>query len=325
MIELFKKISKPIKSDLKDFDTFFVKSLDSDIKIINTIIKYITKKKGKRLRPRLCLLSAKICGNINIDTHKIASLLEVLHVATLIHDDVVDESYLRRGWPSINRIWKNKLSILVGDFLFSKALTNMADINSIDAVKILANLASRLSQGEILQIEKALSRDMDEKTYFKMISDKTASLFSASCHLGALTVSNDRNKIEALSGFGEDLGQAFQIKDDLFDIVGNIDNLGKPSGYDLKRNMLTLPLIYILNKKNSIEKASFKIKLRILSRQNNLDKIRDIIINEGGVEYSNKKLKEISELAIEKLHVFKDETLKDTFISILEFNINRNM
>ena len=325
MKELFKKISQPIESELKDFDKFFNNSLESDVKIINTIVRYIVRKKGKRLRPRLCLLSAKICNKINEDTYKTASLLEILHVATLIHDDVVDESDLRRGWPSVNRVWKNKLSILIGDFLFSKALTNMANINSIESVKILANLASRLSQGEILQIEKALNKTMDEDTYFKMISDKTASLFSASCQLGALTVTDDRKKIEALSEFGELLGQAFQIKDDLFDIVGNIDNTGKPSGYDLKRNMLTLPLIHILNNKSSIQKTSFKIKLRILSKRNKLNQIRDIIINEGGLDYANKKLEELSSAAFEKLNIFEDSYIKEAFNSILKFNISRNI
>jgi len=247
-----------------------------------------------------------------------------LHVATLIHDDVVDESDLRRGWPSVSRIWKNKLSVLVGDFLFSKALTNMADINSIEAVKILANLASRLSQGEILQIEKAFKKDINEETYFKMISDKTASLFSVSCQLGALTATDDKKQIIALHDFGEYLGQAFQIRDDLFDITGNINNTGKPSGYDLKRNMLTLPVIHILNNKKAIEKASFKIKLKALSRQNKLKQIRDIVIDEGGIEYSNQKLKEISDLAMDKLSIFDNSDLKDAFHSALKFNINRN-
>ena len=325
MKEILKKISEPIELDLKDFNIIFNKSLYSDVKIINTIVKYIVKKKGKRLRPRLCLLSAKICNQINNNTHKIASLLEILHVATLIHDDVVDESDLRRGWPSVNRIWKNKLSVLIGDFLFSKALTNMADLNSLESVKILANLASRLSQGEILQIEKAIKRDMDESTYFNMISDKTASLFSASCHLGAITATDDKNKINALSDFGEFLGQAFQIKDDLFDIVGNVNKTGKPSGYDLKRNMLTLPLIYIINNKSSIQKATFKFKLKNLSKKNKLNQIRDLIINEGGVDYANKKLDAISDLAIQKLDIFEDSVLKDTFNAILKFNIARNV
>tara|TARA_B110000014_G_C20104578_1_gene580590 strand:+ start:363 stop:1340 length:978 start_codon:yes stop_codon:yes gene_type:complete len=325
MIKMLKEISKPIDSNLKEFDNHFNDSLKSDVKIINTIVKYIVKKKGKRLRPRLSMLSAKICGSINLKTYKVASLLEILHVATLVHDDIVDDADLRRGWPSVGRIWKNKLSILVGDYLFSKALTNMAEIDSAEAVRILANLASRLSQGEILQIERALSKDIDEETYFKMISDKTASLFSASCQLGAITVTDDQEKIQALSSFGELLGQAFQIKDDLFDIVGNIDNLGKPSGYDLKKNMLTLPLIYILNKKKNINKRLFKLKLKRLIKKNNLNEIKKIIIDEGGIDYAEAKLLEISRMARQKIEIFDHSELKEALIMILEFNLIRKV
>ena len=323
MNEMLNKISEPIEHELNKFDATFKESLDSDVKIINTVVRYIVRKKGKRLRPRLCLLSAQMCGKINKNTHIIASLLEILHVATLIHDDVVDDSYLRRGWPSINKIWKNKISILVGDYLFSKALINMARVNSIESVKILANLASRLSQGEILQIEKALSKNMDEDIYFKMISDKTASLFSASCKLGAITVTEDQDKINALSEFGELLGQAFQIKDDLFDILGSESELGKPSGYDLKKNMLTLPLIYILNNKSKISKKTFKLKLKLLERTGKKKEIRQIIINEGGIDYTEKKLIEISDLAKNKLDIFQDSDIKESLKLALNFNLKR--
>ena len=325
MRDMLNKISIPIESNLNEFDSYFNSSLESDVKIINTIVKYIAKKKGKRLRPRLCLLSAKICGEINENTYRAASLLEILHVATLMHDDVVDDSDLRRGWPSINRIWKNKLSILVGDYLFSKALTNMADINSIESVKILADLASRLSQGEILQIEKAVNKDINEEIYFKMISDKTASLFSVSCQLGALTATDNKEQIRSLSLFGEYLGQAFQIKDDLFDIVGNMDNIGKPSGYDLKKNMLTLPLIHILSNKSSIQRSIFKIKLRFLSKKNQFDKIRELILDEGGVDYAERKLVEISNLAKQHIDIFEDSDLKESLLGVLDFNLGREI
>ena len=323
MKSMLSKISKPIELNLEEFDKCFNESLDSEVKTINTIVKYLVRKKGKRLRPRLSLLSAKICGDVNLKTYKVASLLEILHVATLVHDDVVDDSDLRRGWPSVGRIWKNKLSILVGDYLFSKALTNMADIDSMDSVKILANLASRLSQGEILQIEKALSKNIDEEVYFKMISDKTASLFSASCKLGAITATKDPEKIDALSQFGEFLGQAYQIKDDLFDIIGNIGNTGKPSGYDLKKNMLTLPLIYILDKKTNLERKVFKLNLKMMLRKNNFNKIKNTIIDEGGIEYAESKLLEVSKKARQKLEVFEDSELKEALITVLEFNLLR--
>ena len=323
MNKMLKEISKPIENQMNTFDKTFNNSLESDVKIINTVVKYIVRKKGKRLRPRLCLISGQMCGEINENTHIIASLLEILHVATLIHDDVVDDSYLRRGWPSINKIWKNKLSILVGDYLFSKALINMARVNSIESVKILANLASRLSQGEILQIEKALSKNINEDIYFKMISDKTASLFSASCKLGAITTTEDQNKIDALSEFGELLGQAFQIKDDLFDILGSESELGKPSGYDLKKNMLTLPLIHILSNKSKISKKAFKLKLKLLERTGRKKEIRKIIINEGGVNYAENKLIEISDLAKNKLDIFQNSDLKESLKLALDFNLKR--
>ena len=325
MKKILQKISEPIKSNLDEFDKHFNSSLESEVKTINAIVKYLVRKKGKRLRPRLSLLSAKICGDINIKTYKVASLLEILHVATLVHDDVVDESDLRRGWPSVGRIWKNKLSILVGDYLFSKALTNMAEIDSMDSVKILANLASRLSQGEILQIEKALSKNMTEDLYFKMISDKTASLFSASCKLGAITATDDLDKINALQNFGEYLGLGFQIKDDLFDLIGNITNTGKPSGYDLKRNLLTLPLIYILDNKSSISKRTFKLQLKLLLKKNKFNDIKELIISEGGIEYAENKLLEISKKARVELEIFEDSDVKSAMIEILEFNLVRNV
>ena len=325
MKKILQKISKPIKSNLDEFDKHFDSSLESEVKTINTIVKYLVRKKGKRLRPRLSLLSAKICGDINVKTYKVASLLEILHVATLVHDDVVDESDLRRGWPSVGRIWKNKLSILVGDYLFSKALTNMAEIDSMDSVKVLANLASRLSQGEILQIEKALSKNMTEDIYFKMISDKTASLFSASCKLGAITATDDLDKINALQNFGEYLGLGFQIKDDLFDLIGNISNTGKPSGYDLKRNLLTLPLIYILDNKSSISKRTFKLQLKLLLKKNKFNDIKELIISEGGIEYAENKLLEISKKARVELEIFEDSNVKSAMIEILEFNLVRNV
>ena len=325
MKKILQKISEPIKLNLDEFDKYFDSSLESEVKTINTIVKYLVRKKGKRLRPRLSLLSAKICGDINVKTYKVASLLEILHVATLVHDDVVDESDLRRGWPSVGRIWKNKLSILVGDYLFSKALTNMAEIDSMDSVKILANLASRLSQGEILQIEKALSKNMTEDIYFKMISDKTASLFSASCKLGAITATDDLDKINALQNFGEYLGLGFQIKDDLFDLIGNISNTGKPSGYDLKRNLLTLPLIYILDNKSSISKRTFKLQLKLLLKKNKFNDIKQLIISEGGIEYAENKLLEISKKARVELEIFEDSDVKSAMIEILEFNLVRNV
>ena len=243
--ELQNIVTSPISENLIRFEEVYRESLHSDVKLINTIIRYISRKKGKQLRPRLCLLSAGLCGEPTENTYRAAALIEMIHVATLIHDDVVDDANLRRGWPSINRVWKNKLSILVGDFMFSKALTNMIHLKDFDALDILSSTAERLSQGEIQQIEKAIKKNMTEKIYYQMVSDKTASLFSAACKLGVMTVTEDNDKREALAKFGEKFGLVFQIKDDLLDITGNVEGLGKPAGFDLKKNILTLPLIYL--------------------------------------------------------------------------------
>ncbi len=317
-------IKEYIKNDFINFQKTFDESIKSDVSLINTVINYIVKRKGKQIRPTLCLLSANLCGTPNINTYVSASLLEILHIATLIHDDVVDESDLRRGWPSINRVWKNKIAILIGDFMFSKALSNMIKLKDFEALNVLSTTSDRLSRGELLQIEKAIKKDMTEKTYYKMVNDKTGSLFSASCKLGALSVTKDNSKIVALSNYGEKFGLIFQIKDDLLDILGDIDRLGKPAGYDLKKNMLTLPLIFILNKLEGKRRKLFKSQLRVSVKKNQLNKIKNIIIENGGIEYANNKIKEFKEDAIQELEIFDDSPIKESLVTVLEFSSSRN-
>jgi len=317
-------IKEHIKNDFINFQKTFDESIKSDVSLINTVINYIVKRKGKQIRPMLCLLSANLCGTPNTSTYVSASLLEILHIATLIHDDVVDESDLRRGWPSINRVWKNKIAILVGDFMFSKALSNMIKLKDFEALSVLSNTSDRLSRGELLQIEKAIKKDMTEKTYFKMVNDKTGSLFSASCKLGALSVTKDNTKIIALSNYGEKFGLIFQIKDDLLDILGDINRIGKPAGYDLKKNMLTLPLIFILNKLEGRRRKLFKSELKANLKKNQFNKIKNIIIEHGGIEYANNKIKEFKEDAIQELEIFDDSPIKESLITVLEFSSSRN-
>ena len=313
----------PISENLLSFEKVYKETLSSNVKLINTVITYISKKKGKQLRPALCLLSAKLCGKPTENTYKAAALIEMIHVATLIHDDVVDDANRRRGWPSVNRIWKNKLSILVGDYMFSKALTNMIKIRDFNALNILSDTAERLSQGEILQIEKVIKKDMTEEIYYEMVSDKTASLFSAACKLGCMTVMEDNEKCNALSEFGEKFGIVFQIRDDLMDILGNVDKMGKPSAFDLKKNIQTLPLIHIFNKLSKNETKKLKNKLRHHLKRSELNSIRQLIIDEGGIEYAEGKIKEISNEAKDKLSIFSDSIYKDTLLSVLSFNTER--
>tara|TARA_B100000959_G_C14963367_1_gene616713 strand:- start:897 stop:1874 length:978 start_codon:yes stop_codon:yes gene_type:complete len=323
MNRVFQQSMQCISDDIEKFQLTYENSLKSNVKLINTVINYISKRKGKQLRPALCILSARLSGKPNENTFKAASLLEMIHVATLIHDDVVDESNIRRGWPSINRIWKNKISILIGDYMFSKALGNMIEIKNFDALNILSKTAERLSQGEILQIEKVIKKEMDEEVYYEMVSDKTASLFSAACELGSITVSQDRVKSRAISKFGEKFGLVFQIRDDLLDIIGNVDILGKPTIFDLKKNMQTLPLIYIFNKLSKSKLNKLKRKLRYHLKRSEIHSIKKLILDEGGVDYAINQIKFFSDEARKELDIFPDSEYKETLCSLLEFNMER--
>ncbi len=322
--ELDNIVTSPINDYIIRFEKVYTQSLHSEVKLINTIIRYISRKKGKQLRPRLCLLSAKLCGEPTENTYRAAALIEMIHVATLIHDDVVDDADLRRGWPSVNRVWKNKLSILVGDFMFSKALTNMIHLKDFDALDILSSTAQRLSQGEIQQIEKAIKKNMTEEVYYQMVSDKTASLFSAACKLGVMTVTEDNDKREALAKFGEKFGLVFQIKDDLLDITGNVEGLGKPAGFDLKKNILTLPLIHLFEKLDSSDSKRVKRQIRNHVKKSELKEIRMLIENHGGIQFAEKQIERLSKEAQDELNIFPDSVYKDALLAALQFNSHRN-
>ena len=322
--ELDNIVTSPINDYIIRFEKVYTQSLHSDVKLINTIIRYISRKKGKQLRPRLCLLSAKLCGEPTENTYRAAALIEMIHVATLIHDDVVDDADIRRGWPSVNRVWKNKLSILVGDFMFSKALTNMIHLKDFDALDILSSTAQRLSQGEIQQIEKAIRKNMTEEVYYQMVSDKTASLFSAACKLGVMTVTEDNDKREALAKFGEKFGLVFQIKDDLLDITGNVEGLGKPAGFDLKKNILTLPLIHLFEKLDSSDSKRVTRQLRNHVKKSELKEIRMLIENHGGIQFAEKQIERLSKEAQDELNIFPDSVYKDALLAALQFNSHRN-
>ena len=222
-----KQITQPIIEDVEIFQREFENALNSEVRLINTISKYMIKNNGKNISPILTILSARLCGEPTINSYRAAAMMELLHVATLIHDDVVDDATLRRGRPSINRVWKNKISVLMGDFILSKALINMIGLKDFDALEQISSTAEKLSAGEILQIEKSLTRSMTEDVYFEMISQKTASLIATSCELGAITTTKKEKDRQATFSFGENLGMAFQIKDDLFDLLGNENDTGK--------------------------------------------------------------------------------------------------
>ena len=273
------RITRPILDDIKLFEVEFKNALKSDVTLINMIGRYIIFRKGKFIRPILTILASRVCGEPSLNSYRAAAMIELLHIATLIHDDVVDEAEKRRGFPSINRVWKNKIAVLMGDFILSKTLINMVGLKDFAALQLIANTSEKLAAGEILQIEKSISGSMTEDVYYDMIYQKTASLISTCCELGAITSSGKDKDRMAMINYGTKLGMAFQIKDDLFDILGNENSTGKKIGADVKRNMITLPLIYAYQKINKSENRKIK---SILSQKKktktDLNDLKEIII-----------------------------------------------
>ena len=317
-------IISPISEDLKSFEIEYERATKSDVSLINTITKYMMRNKGKNIRPSLTLLSARLCGEPTLNTYRAAAMMELLHIATLIHDDVVDDATIRRGFPSLNFVWKNKLSVLIGDFLLSKALINMIRIKDFDALERISITAEKLSAGEILQIEKSMTRSMDEATYFDMIGQKTASLIATSCELGAITTTKKEIDRKLTYDFGHNLGIAFQIKDDLFDILGSEFETGKNSNSDVKKNMITLPLIHAKSKMSRIQKR----KLNKLLNKNNKNKktllsIKELITEAGGIQYSIDKMEEYSNLALKAISNYPDSPIKVSLIDLVFYNRSR--
>ncbi|OUX33126.1 MAG: hypothetical protein CBE24_02570 [bacterium TMED264] len=318
------KIITPIIDDLKTFDMEYKRAIKSDVSLINTITKYMMRKKGKNIRPSLTLLSARLCGQPSINTYRAASMMELLHIATLIHDDVVDDATIRRGFPSLNFIWKNKLSVLMGDFLLSKALINMIKIKDFEALERISITAEKLSAGEILQIEKSMTRSMDEATYFNMIGQKTASLLATSCELGAITTTKKEKDRKSTYDFGHNLGIAFQIKDDLFDILGSEFQTGKNSNSDVKKNMITLPLIHAKSKMTRIQKRRLnKLLNKNKKNKKTLLSIRELITEAGGIQYSIDKMEEYSDLALEAISHYPNSSIKASLTDLVAYNGSR--
>ncbi|MBT5782480.1 MAG: polyprenyl synthetase family protein [Candidatus Marinimicrobia bacterium] len=319
-----KNITSSIAEDIKIFQIEFDRALSSDVTLINTISKYMVRNRGKNIRPILTILSARLIDEPNQNTYRAAAMMELLHVATLIHDDVVDDATKRRGKPSINRIWKNKISVLMGDFILSKALINMIGIRDFDALEKISNTAEKLSAGEILQLEKSITGSMTEEVYFNMISQKTASLIATSCELGAITTSKLPKDRKATHDYGESLGMAFQIKDDLFDLMGSESDTGKNSGGDIKKNMKTLPLIFALSNMGKSEKRKLNKLLSIKKKNNSvLTEIKNIVDEAGGFEYARQKLEEYSNKAIDSISFYPESDYKKSLIDIVSFNSNR--
>lgn len=318
-----KKISEPITEEIKEFENQFSDVLKSKVALIDLITKYILRQKGKKIRPILVLLSAKLCGEINSRTYVAANLVELLHTATLIHDDVVDDAKTRRGIASINAVWKNKVSVLIGDYLLSKGLLISLENNEYGFLQLTSEAVRRMSEGELLQIQKARNFDATEETYFRVISDKTASLIKTCCKLGALSTAGDMSKVDKLGVFGENIGIAFQIRDDILDYTGRKKLLGKSTGNDLKEKKFTLPLIVAL--RNSPKKRSAEIMKLIKSdRTRKFDEVYEFVMNNGGVEYAAGKVSEFSDNAKNSLRDFKENNVKDSLLEFADFVSKRD-
>lgn len=314
-----KKISMPIQNELEEFRKEFRGAMKSRVALIDLISKYLVRQKGKKIRPILVLLSAKLCGGINQRTYIGATLVEMLHTATLIHDDVVDDAKTRRGFPSINSVWKNKIAVLMGDYLLSRGLLHALDKNEYNFLAITSRAVKRMSEGELLQIQKNRKLAVDEETYFKIISDKTASLITACCELGASSATDNSNNVNRLSEFGENIGIAFQLRDDLLDYVGKKKLMGKSSGSDLKEKKFTLPLIHALN--NSSKKESKQIIDLVKNGSYSKSKliVLDFIKEHKGIEYTIDKTNEFCGMAKSRISPFKPSETKETLVDFANF------
>jgi octaprenyl-diphosphate synthase len=311
-----------IAAELKIFETRFRESVRSQTPLLDRIMRYIVKRKGKQLRPMFVLLSAKLCGEISEPAYRAASLVELLHTATLVHDDVVDDSQERRGFFSVYALWKNKASVLVGDYLLAKGLLMSLDNNDYKILHILSDAVRKMSEGELLQIEKARSLNMREDIYFEIIKNKTASLLASACSAGAWSTSKDEAIAERMRLFGENTGIAFQIKDDLFDYSS--DNIGKPTGNDIKEKKLTLPLIYTLD--NTDKRTRREIIYIVKNKNQDREKVNWVInkVNEaGGIQYATGKMNEYKAEALSILAGFPENPARKGLEDLVRYVTDR--
>lgn len=318
------KIKEPIKTDLKAFHEHFKRSMKSKVPLLDRITYYIVQRKGKQIRPILVFLSAKLIAPISDSTYTAATLIEILHTATLVHDDVVDDSHMRRGFFSINALWKNKIAVLVGDYLLMRGFLLAMKKEEYKLLQIVSHAVEKMSVGELLQIEKSRKLDITEDIYFEIIRQKTASLMSAACCLGTASVTEDEELIERMQKFGELAGLSYQIKDDLFDYGTN--KIGKPRGIDIKEKKMTLPLIYALSKCTKSEKR--RIITLIKNKSEKTETVRvvlDFVIKYGGLHYAEKKMIKLKSEALNVLDSFEDSLAKQSLKDLIEFIIERKI
>lgn len=316
-------IKAPIAQEMEDFEQKFRASMKTRVLLLNKIMGYIVKRKGKQMRPMFVFLSAGLCGKINESTFRGASLIELLHTATLVHDDVVDEANYRRGFFSVNALWKNKIAVLVGDFLLSRGLILSVENKDFNLLSIVTDAVREMSEGELLQIEKSRKLDITEDVYYEIIRQKTASLIASCCSVGASSSGASDEVVSKMRQFGEKIGMAFQIKDDLFDY--GEQEIGKPVGIDIKEKKMTLPLIYALSK------ASWLVKRRMIGIVKNesekpkkVKEVIEFVKQSGGLEYAIDSMNRFHEDALNIIQEFPDSTYRRSLIQLVQFTIDRN-
>ena len=323
-MKVTEQIKKPIYEEMERFEKKFTDSMSSNVSLLNRITHFIVNRKGKQMRPMFVFLTAKLLGDgaITERTYRGASVIELIHTATLVHDDVVDDSNQRRGFFSINALWKNKIAVLVGDYLLSKGLLLCINNEDFDLLKIISVAVKEMSEGELLQIEKARNLDITEDIYFEIIRQKTATLLAACCAMGAQSVSQDKDTVEKMRSFGTLLGMAFQIKDDLFDYGET--KIGKPTGIDIKEQKMTLPLIYAIN---NVSKKDRNWLIHSVKKYNTdkkrVKKVIEFVKDSGGLEYAQKKMEAFQKDALDILMTFHKNDYRDSLELMVNYVITR--
>jgi octaprenyl-diphosphate synthase len=316
------EIRKPIAAELDAFEKKFKMAMKSSTPLLDRITHYIVKRKGKQIRPMFVFFSANICGGITESTYRGATLVELLHTATLVHDDVVDDAYQRRGFFSINALWKNKIAVLVGDYLLAKGLLLSVNNQDYRLLQIVSEAVQQMSEGELLQIEKARRLDINEEVYFEVIRKKTASLIASCCACGATSAGADEANIERMRLFGEKIGIAFQIKDDLFDF--GTDDVGKPLGIDIKEKKMTLPLIYALSKASKADKRHIMNLIKNHSQDpKKVIEVIDFVKNSGGIDYAKSQMMQFQEEAFQLLDTLPNQQARTPLEALVRFTTER--
>ncbi|WP_162416938.1 polyprenyl synthetase family protein [Cyclobacterium roseum] len=316
------QIQAPIATEMADFEKKFRSFMQSKVKLLDHITQYIVRRKGKQMRPMFVFLSSGVSGSISEASYRGAALIELLHTATLVHDDVVDDANYRRGFFSINALWKNKIAVLVGDYLLSRGLLLSVENGDFDLLKIVSNAVREMSEGELLQISKARKLDITEEVYYTIIRQKTASLISSCCAVGAATAGASGESTEKMRLFGEKVGMAFQIKDDLFDYGEDV--VGKPVGIDIKEKKMTLPLIYALNHASWVDKKKIIYKIRNGSEnKSTVNEIINFVKASGGLEYAQKVMNDFYQEALSILAEFPESDYKTSLSALVTYTIER--